>query len=212
MGRARRISAIVITLLVAGVTVGACEIQRAQEASDAQASMVGMSKEQVLACMGSPVNAAMTGGTEVWTYDSGNGRTDTIGAANAWGGWGHAFGIASSTSTSRYCKVNVVMTGGRVSRVNYTGPTGGLLTEGEQCAFAVQNCLRQAVPYSPALALPQQPSPQSYAPPTAASAGAESTPAIESSSPAPHPACTNEDKELARMAREDGYQYRATCN
>jgi len=27
-------------------------------------------------------------------------------------------------------------------RVNYSGPTGGLITEGEQCAFAVQNCTK----------------------------------------------------------------------
>jgi hypothetical protein len=41
---------------------------------------------------------------------------------------------------SRYCNVSVVMADGRVSRINYTGPTGGALTGGEQCAFAVQNC------------------------------------------------------------------------
>jgi hypothetical protein len=29
-----------------------------------------------------------------------------------------------------------VMVGGRVSNVNYTGPTGGLISQGEQCAFA----------------------------------------------------------------------------
>jgi hypothetical protein len=38
--------------------------------------------------------------------------------------------------------VNVVMTAGRVSSVNYVGDTGGLITQGEQCAFAVQNCVR----------------------------------------------------------------------
>jgi hypothetical protein len=37
--------------------------------------------------------------------------------------------------------VNVTMTQGRVSRINYVGPTGGLLSAGEQCAFAVQNAL-----------------------------------------------------------------------
>lgn len=211
MGRARRNSAVVVTLLVAGVTVGACEIQRAQEASDAQASMVGMQKEQVLACMGSPAGMAAVGGTEVWTYNSGNGRTDTIGVADAWGGWGHAFGIGTSTSTSRYCKVDVVMTGGRVSRLNYTGPTGGLLTGGEQCAFAVQNCLHQAVAYSPAPPLAQEPTPQTYAPPIA-TPPAEGASAVESPSPAAHVACTKEDLELARMAREGGYQYRSTCN
>jgi hypothetical protein len=40
--------------------------------------------------------------------------------------------------------VNIVMTNGVVSEVNYTGPTGGLLTQGEQCAYAVQNCAQPA--------------------------------------------------------------------
>jgi hypothetical protein len=28
-----------------------------------------------------------------------------------------------------------------LSRINYSGPTGGLLSMDEQCAFAVENCL-----------------------------------------------------------------------
>jgi hypothetical protein len=31
---------------------------------------------------------------------------------------------------------------GAVSQVNYTGPTGGILTAGEQCAFAVEACAK----------------------------------------------------------------------
>ena len=38
------------------------------------------------------------------------------------------------------CTVNVTMSGGLVSQINYLGPTGGLLTKGEQCAFAVERC------------------------------------------------------------------------
>jgi hypothetical protein len=34
------------------------------------------------------------------------------------------------------------MSGGRVSRINYSGPTGALLSAGEQCAYPVQNCTR----------------------------------------------------------------------
>jgi hypothetical protein len=34
------------------------------------------------------------------------------------------------------------MMNGRVNRVNYVGPTGGLLTPGEQCAYAVQACVQ----------------------------------------------------------------------
>ena len=132
---------VVLTLGLAGLMTSACTIQRAQEASDAQTKMIGMSKEQVLTCMGAPANSATAGSTEVWTYNSGNGRTDTFGAANAWGGRGWASGFGSSITTSRYCKVDVVMNADHVSRVNYSGPTGGLLTRGEQCAFAVDNCL-----------------------------------------------------------------------
>lgn len=143
-----------------------CAIQRAQTASLAQTSMVGLSKEQVLACMGVPIASLAEGNTEVWSYNSGNGRSDmfttasastigagqtlgsatrigpttyfganTIGASNT-----NAFGFA--TSRSRSCTINIVMSGGSVSRVNYSGPTGGLLTRGEQCGYAVENCVR----------------------------------------------------------------------
>jgi hypothetical protein len=36
----------------------------------------------------------------------------------------------------------VVMSGGAVSAVNYQGPTGGLITAGEQCAYAVDACVK----------------------------------------------------------------------
>jgi hypothetical protein len=51
-------------------------------------------------------------------------------------------GSATGVSTRRYCVVNVVIQAGVVSQVNYTGPTGGLLTGGEQCAFAVEACAK----------------------------------------------------------------------
>lgn len=115
-----------------GLALMGCAIQRAQVANEAQNKMVGLTKEQVLACMGPPVNQAAVGQTEVWTYNSGNGRTDAVVNGSALG--------AMATSTQRFCTVNVVMTSGRVASLNYNGPTGGLITAGEQCAFAVQNC------------------------------------------------------------------------
>ena len=120
---------------------------------DAKDQMVGLSKEQVLACMGPPVGKAAEGATEVLTYNSGNNRTtvSTFGSANTnatvSGNRNYAAGQASTTSsgfgvaTSRYCVVNVTMSEDRVSRINNVAPTGGLLTQGEQCAFAVQNCV-----------------------------------------------------------------------
>jgi outer membrane protein assembly factor BamE (lipoprotein component of BamABCDE complex) len=120
--------------LAGGILLASCSFQRAQVAADAQTAMVGMSKEQVLACMGPPVNKAAEGATEVWSYASGNGRTDVDVAGGR--GW------ASGTETKRFCTVNVTMASGRVSRINYVGPSGGLLTPGEQCAFALSNCLQ----------------------------------------------------------------------
>jgi len=36
----------------------------------------------------------------------------------------------------------MVFAGGAVSAVNYQGPTGGLITAGEQCAYAVDACVK----------------------------------------------------------------------
>jgi len=113
--------------------LGGCAIERAQIAQDARLQMVGMSKEQVLACMGPPVNKAAEGATEVWGYNSGNGMTVVNASYDRYGG--------TAVGSSRFCNVNVVFARGQVSAVNYTGPTGGLLTAGEQCAYAVDPCV-----------------------------------------------------------------------
>jgi outer membrane protein assembly factor BamE (lipoprotein component of BamABCDE complex) len=116
------------------IALGGCAIQRAEIAQDARAQMVGMSKEQVLGCMGAPGNKAAEGATEVWGYSSGNGMTVVNANYNRFGG--------TAVGTSRFCNINVVFASGHVSAVNYTGPTGGLLSAGEQCAYAVNACVR----------------------------------------------------------------------
>lgn len=121
-----------LLVLALALALGGCALQRAQVAHDAQASMVGLSKEQVLACMGPPMNKAAEGATEVWSYDSGNGMQIASVSGNRYS--------ATAISSQRFCKINVVMNGGTVSAVNYSGPTGGLLSGGEQCAYAVQAC------------------------------------------------------------------------
>jgi hypothetical protein len=123
----------VCAAMAVGLALSACAIQRAQIANNAQASMVGLTKEQVLACMGPPANQAAVGATEVWSYNSGNGQS----AAFVSGGQN----FATAVSTRRFCTVNVVMTAGRVSSLDYVGPTGGLLSPNEQCAFAIANCV-----------------------------------------------------------------------
>ena len=130
-----------------------CAFQRAADADKAKSQMIGMSMEQVLACMGVPAGRQAVAQTEVWSYPSGgdsfssgsaSGFTNSYGTVqgNAYSGstYGTAFG--SSSTKQRYCVVNIVMEGGHVSAVNYSGRTGGLLTSGEQCAFAVENCIQ----------------------------------------------------------------------
>ncbi len=111
-------------------------------ATKAQTSMVGMSKEDVLSCMGTPAGKASEGETTVWTYMSGDGSTDTVlsGQANRYGN--QVIATGSGFSTTRSCKIDVIIRSGRVTSINYSGRTGGLLTAGEQCGYAVENCVR----------------------------------------------------------------------
>ncbi|SEE27176.1 hypothetical protein SAMN05444161_5291 [Rhizobiales bacterium GAS191] len=118
-----------------GLALTGCVMQRALEASEAQSKMVGLSKEQVLTCMGAPASQASAGETEVWAYGSGNGYTSGVAT--------YVGGLAFGHARTRYCMINIVMVRGRVSRVNYSGSTGPLLAPGEQCAFAIHNCVAQ---------------------------------------------------------------------
>jgi hypothetical protein len=138
----------ILAVGLAAACLAGCAVQRAVVANDAQEKMVGLTKEQVLACMGPPATKAAEGGTEVWSCNSGNDRTtvNTFGRSTTnvsiSGGSGNVSTLSSGVgiASRRYCNVSVVMADGQVNRVNYSGPTGGLLTGGEQCAFAVQNC------------------------------------------------------------------------
>ncbi|HQY22958.1 MAG TPA: hypothetical protein PK389_04310 [Gammaproteobacteria bacterium] len=141
-----------IFLVGASLLLSGCVTSRAATASIAKQSMVGMSKESVLSCMGVPVDKMTEGSTEVWVYGSGGG-TDSIGSAfGQTQGSAHVIGnsvygsssgsaIGFGRSRSRYCTINMVFQKGRVSAVNYSGRTGGLATQGEQCAYAIENCV-----------------------------------------------------------------------
>ena len=147
-----------VAFLILCSALGGCAVQRAVVAHSAQEKMVGLSKEQILACMGPPGQKMAEGATEVWSYNTGNDHVTAIGTGYAQtngsingqrtGSSYSATGSSTTTSLStatasrRFCNVNVVINEGVVSRVNYSGATGGILTGGEQCAFAVENCTR----------------------------------------------------------------------
>jgi len=134
-------------ILAAAFLLAGCAVQRAHQATEAREQLVGLSKEQILACMGPPGQRMAEGATEVWSYASGNGHISTLVNTSSnttfHGGTSSASstGFGTAISSRRYCTVNVTIVGGKVQRVNYLGPTGGLLTQGEQCAYAVKECL-----------------------------------------------------------------------
>lgn len=142
----------VIALLTACFALSGCVYERVAGATKAQTALVGTSKEEILACMGPPHGKAAEGSTEVWSYASGgaamttgaggfggtaNSVRDPVGRTTTFGG-----GFLSAFQTEQLgCIVNVVMREDRVTAVRYVGNTGIGLGKGEQCYYAVENCL-----------------------------------------------------------------------
>lgn len=108
---------------------------RAELAKRAQTELIGMPKLDLLSCAGAPSRSERVGDVEFLTYVSGGDTTGYVaGGADSGGG-------SAVSMSRRYCEVTFVIRDGVVSKVNYTGRTGGLLTKGEQCGFVVENCL-----------------------------------------------------------------------
>ena len=113
-----------------------CEAGQPEVDQIAQQSMIGLAKKKILACMGAPAKRVRIGSTEIWTYPSGYLWTE----GPAW-----AIGLnlgAPPFGPRGLCNVKVVTTNARVSQVIYSGPDGGDLPLGQQCIFAVENCVQ----------------------------------------------------------------------
>ena len=112
---------IALLLLIILVTVAGCShsrrTERAELAQQAKTELVGFSKTELLTCAGVPVRSATEGELEFMSY----------GASSY--GWGNS------------CVVTFVLKDGAVETINYSGRTGRRSQNGEQCAYAVANCL-----------------------------------------------------------------------
>ncbi len=103
----------------------------------AQQRMIGLSKGDVLACLGRPTRRAPVGdATEIWTYDNGQIR-----------GYGPQWAIGLNTNLPPLawpgdCEVKVVMTNARASQVGYVAADGGPLPLGRACVFPVERCVK----------------------------------------------------------------------
>lgn len=136
---AKKIVILLLTVVIAGCATSS-KLMRTRTASRAKTEMIGMSQQDVLACMGPPERSAAIGSQEVWSYTSG-GDIETYSSVRTSRRDRSEASTVASTSRARYCKVDVIMNDGVVSSLNYRGRTGGLLTGGEQCAFAVSSCV-----------------------------------------------------------------------
>ncbi len=122
---------IFIMLLIALVASSCASMQRASIANTAKLNMIGMSKLELYECAGTPSRKETVEGVEFLTYLGGGDRT---GYADTSGG---AF-----VSNRRYCEATFIIKDNKITKVNYSGRTGGWASKGEQCAFIVQNCAR----------------------------------------------------------------------
>jgi hypothetical protein len=127
-----------VVLLGAALASG-CAVQRAEIANRAQSEMIGKSKKDLLGCAGVPLRQERVDDLEFLTFGGGG---DSVGTAVVTS-TSPSTAVASGKSAHRYCEATFVLKDGVIQRVNYQGRTGGLLTKGEQCAFIVENCVRQ---------------------------------------------------------------------
>lgn len=130
-------------VLVLGLVVVSCAAyERAEQAKKVKSQLVGMRKDEVRACAGPPRRRQLGDDSETWIYEVGDDdiRRGPDPSASDPG----AFGVPSPSRTipRRYCVARVFIRNGRVSRVTYSGMTGGVFSRGEQCAFVLGSCLK----------------------------------------------------------------------
>jgi hypothetical protein len=130
---------ITVTVVLCGLVMAGCAFRRAAIANRAQTELVGMSKKDLFLCAGVPLRQERVEDLEFLTFAGGG---DSVGSATAIS-TSPDTAVAFGRSTRRYCEATFVLKNGVVQKVNYQGRTGGLLTKGEQCAFIVEDCVKQ---------------------------------------------------------------------
>src|SRR2546430_850359 len=126
---------IILSVFAAALCSSGCAVERAATANQARSDVIGRTKAEILACTGIPSQSIIEGSTEILAYQyDGDVQifASSTGAANiSRTGAGTATVNASTFSTGRalrrQCTANFVFEDGRVTRLNYSGRTGGIL-------------------------------------------------------------------------------------
>jgi hypothetical protein len=127
---------LLISISIASIaSLSGCKYNRVKTAQVAKTEMIGMSKGELLSCAGVPDKAMSSNGTEFLSYRSGG---ETSYSANTIYGYNATTFINSSF---RFCYITIYLKNDKVRSVKYSGKTGGLFTQGEQCAYVLENCV-----------------------------------------------------------------------
>jgi hypothetical protein len=102
-----------------------CVYERSEKAAEAKKILIGTTKSRVLECMGAPDETLTYASSETLSYNS------------------------RPAEARLFCKVDIGIANGVVSRIQYNGDTGGLLTPDEQCAPIVEKCIANRSPTVP---------------------------------------------------------------
>jgi len=72
---------LILASIAVALAITGFKSERAATAADAMPSILGMTKEQVLACLGPPAKTKTMGESEDWTYGSGSAAGQACGTA-----------------------------------------------------------------------------------------------------------------------------------
>ena len=122
-------------VIVSIFSLSGCAYNRVKTAQAAKTGLVGISKGELLSCAGVPDKAMKSDGIEFLSYRSGG---EASFSANTFYGYNTTTLVNSSY---RFCDITITLRDDKVQSVKYSGKTGGLLTQGEQCAYVLQNCV-----------------------------------------------------------------------
>lgn len=141
--------------LAGAVALAGCASPRADAALQAQSSLVGMRKADLVSCAGAPTAAMQTQpGEEVLTYESRRvsgyapGPSFGFGVFGGSGPYGYGFGVPVASGPyvddSQNCRASFTIRNGVVARVVYGGSDVSQTNRLEQCYQIIENCLPPA--------------------------------------------------------------------
>jgi hypothetical protein len=116
-----------VALLALSFLLFGCANKKPSETVKTRADLIGLSKAEILECAGPPAKSNKSNNIEVLSYSYAGGQPSS----------------GSGPVQQRQCSASFVFQRGRLTKLDYTGQTGGLATQGDQCGSIIANCLKR---------------------------------------------------------------------